>query len=101
MIRNSHLLKKALQCGAVVAALGVGGLLGQTAEELRLTLGKSLVIEYPSDIREIKIGDTTVVDGSPVTTREIVLDGKGVGTTTMIVWNKTGQRTFYNVNVEL
>jgi pilus assembly protein CpaC len=94
-------LKKCAQCCAVVGALGVGGLLGQTAENLSLTLGKSLVIEYPSDVREIKIGDTAVVDGSPVTTREIVLDGKGVGTTTMIVWNKTGQRTFYNVNVEL
>jgi pilus assembly protein CpaC len=94
-------LKRSGQCGAVLAALGVGGLLGQTAENLSLTLGKSLVIEYPSDVREIKIGDTGVIDGSPVTTREIVLDGKGVGTTTMIVWNKTGQRTFYNVNVEL
>jgi pilus assembly protein CpaC len=101
MIRNSHLLKKGARCGVVLAALGVGGLLGQTAENLNMTLGKSLVIEYPSDVREIKIGDTAVVDGSPVTTREIVLDGKGVGTTTMIVWNKTGQRTFYNVNVEL
>jgi len=101
MIRNSHLLKKGLQSCAVLAALGVGGLLGQTAESLNMILGKSLVIEYPSDVREIKIGDTGVVDGSPVTTREIVLDGKGVGTTTMIVWNKTGQRTFYNVNVEL
>ncbi len=101
MIRHSNLLKKGLQCGAVIAALGVGGILGQTAEDLRLTLGKSLVIEYPTDVREIKIGDTAVVDGSPVTTREIVLDGKGVGTTTMIVWSKTGQRTFYNVNVDL
>jgi pilus assembly protein CpaC len=101
MIRNTDLLKKGLQCCAVLAAIGVGGLLGQTAENLSMTLGKSLVIEYPSDVREIKIGDTTVVDGSPVTTREIVLDGKGVGTTTMIVWNKTGQRTFYNVNVEM
>jgi pilus assembly protein CpaC len=101
MIRKSQLLKKGLQFGAVLAALGVGGLLGQTAENLNLTLGKSLVIEYPSDVREIKIGDTSVIDGSPVTTREIVLDGKGVGTTTMIVWNKTGQRTFYNVNVEM
>ena len=95
------LLKRCAQGGAVLAALGVGGLLGQTAENLSMTLGKSLVIEYPSDVREIKIGDTSVVDGSPVTTREIVLDGKGVGNTTMIVWNKTGQRTFYNVNVEL
>ena len=33
--------------------------------------------------------------------REILLHGKGVGSATLIVWSKTGQRTFYNVSVEL
>ncbi len=66
-----------------------------------MTVGKSVVIEYPSDVRQINISDPDVVDGSPVTTREILLNGKGVGNTTLIMWNRTGQRTFYNVNVEM
>ncbi len=73
----------------------------QSAEDLRLTVGKSVVIDYPSDIRQISTSNPDIVDASPVTTREILLHGKGLGIATMVVWSKTGQRTFYNVTVEL
>ena len=37
------------------AALALAGSVGfaQTAEDLRLTIGKSIVIDYPSDIRQV------------------------------------------------
>lgn len=73
----------------------------QGAEDLRLTVGKSVVIDYPSDIRQISTSNPDIVDASPVTTREILLHGKGIGAATMVVWSKAGQRTFYNVNVDL
>lgn len=89
-------------------ALAVLGLLlaatigsGQSAEDLRLTVGKSVVIDYPSDIRQISTSSPDIVDASPVTTREILLHGKGLGNATLVVWSKTGERTFYNVTVEL
>ena len=85
-----------------LVALSAGVALAQTAaEDLRLTVGKSVVIDYPSDIRQISTSNPEIVDASPVTTREILLHGKGLGSATMIVWSKSGQRTFYNVNVEL
>jgi pilus assembly protein CpaC len=97
----ARFLKKSTPYGAVLAALGVGALLGQTAEDLRITVGKSAIIDYPSDVRQIETSNPEVLDASPITTREILLNGKGVGNSTMIVWSKTGQRTFYDVNVEL
>lgn len=77
------------------------GLRAQTgAEDLKLTVGKSIVIDYPTDVRQISTSSPEVVDASPVTTREILVHGKGLGSATLIVWNKTGERTFYTVNVE-
>jgi pilus assembly protein CpaC len=73
----------------------------QSAEELRLTIGKSVVIDYPSDIRQISTSNPDILDASPVTTREILLHGKGLGNATMVVWSKSGQRTFYNCTVDL
>jgi pilus assembly protein CpaC len=70
------------------------------AEDLRLTVGKSVVIDYPSDIRQISTSNPEIVDASPVTTREILVHGKGLGTGTLIVWSKTGERTFYSVTVD-
>jgi pilus assembly protein CpaC len=86
---------------AAVSVLMPGAATGQAAEELRLTVGKSVVIDYPEDIRQISTTDPTILDASPVTTREILLNAKGIGAATMVVWSSNNQRMFYNVTVEL
>ncbi len=86
---------------AGLLALAAGPFLAQSAEDLRITVGKSIVIDYPGDIRQISTSNPEVVDASPVTTREILMSGKGLGSATMVVWSKADQRMFYNVTVEL
>src|SRR5713226_95249 len=81
--------------------LAASAAFSQSAEDLRLTVGKSVVIDYPSDVRQISTSNPDIVDASPVTTREILLHGKGLGSATLVVWSKAGQRTFYNVTVDL
>ncbi|MEI9811234.1 MAG: pilus assembly protein N-terminal domain-containing protein [Acidobacteriota bacterium] len=63
--------------------------------------GKSIVIDYPEDIRQISTTDPAIVDATAITTREILLNAKGLGTATMIVWSSSNQRMFYNVTVDL
>jgi pilus assembly protein CpaC len=82
-------------------ALCAGASFAQSAEDLRLTVGKSVVIDYPADIRQIATSNSDIVDASPVTTREILLHGKALGSATLVVWSKSGQRTFYNCTVDL
>src|SRR5579862_8924983 len=86
---------------AALLALAAGTCLAQGAEDLRLTVGKSVVIDYPADIRQISTSNPEIIDASPITTREILLNAKGLGSATMVVWNKADQRMFYNVTVEL
>lgn len=86
---------------ALTVALAAGTCLAQGAEDLRITVGKSIVIDYPGDIRQISTSNPEIVDASPVTTREILMSGKGLGSATMVVWSKSDQRMFYNVTVEL
>src|SRR5271154_1556903 len=69
-------------------------------EEIRLTVGKSIVIDYPTDIARISTSNPEIADASPVTAREVLIHGKGMGTVTLVVWSKTGQRNFYNITVE-
>jgi pilus assembly protein CpaC len=69
-------------------------------EEIRLTVGKSIVIDYPSDIARISTSNPDIADASPVTAREVLIHGKSMGTVTLVVWSKTGQRNFYNITVE-
>src|SRR5579863_6129308 len=69
-------------------------------EEIRLTVGKSIVIDYPADIARISTSNADIADASPVTGREVLVHGKSFGTVTLVVWSKAGQRNFYNITVE-
>ncbi len=82
----------------VVVALVAGA---QTAsEDLRITIGKSVVLDYPTDISRVSTSDPAIIDAVVVSTRELMLHAKGHGVATVVVWAKTGQRTFYNISVE-
>jgi pilus assembly protein CpaC len=103
MMRTSFILRTFVERSALLAALitiSAGLARAQGAEALNLKVGQSVVIDYPSDIRQVDFSNPEILDGNAVTTREIVLHGKGLGTSTMIVWSKTGQRTFYNITVD-
>ncbi|MGB9612516.1 MAG: type II and III secretion system protein family protein [Bryobacteraceae bacterium] len=83
----------ALTCLGAAAQGGV--------EEIRVTLGRSVVIDYPEDVSRISTSNPEVVDYVPVSTREILLHAKGLGTATLVIWAKSGQRNLYSVNVEM
>lgn len=87
----------------LTVALALGGSLGlaqSSAEDIKVTLGKSVVLDYPEDVSRISTSNPEVVDYVPVSTREILLHAKGVGSATLVIWAKSGQRNFYNINVE-
>jgi pilus assembly protein CpaC len=88
-------LVSVLVAAAAISVCAQGG-----PEEIRLTIGKSIVIDYPADIARISTSNADIVDASPVTGREVLVHGKAFGTVTLVVWSKAGQRNFYNITVE-
>src|SRR5262245_27851719 len=86
-----------VMCGGITAAR----LLAQAgAQELKLTVGKSVVIDYPSDIGRISTSNPDIVDAVPITAREILVNAKTIGQSTLVVWSKTGERSFFSVSVD-
>ena len=94
-MKHLYILSGLLAFGTASWLLAQGG-----PEEIRLTVGKSIVIDYPSDISRISTSNPDIVDASPVTGREVLVHGKSFGTVTLVVWSKAGQRNFYNITVE-
>jgi pilus assembly protein CpaC len=90
-----HILTGLLAWSAASLVFAQGG-----PEDIRLTVGKSIVIDYPADIARISTSNADIVDASPVTGREVLVHGKSFGTVTLVVWSKAGQRNFYNITVE-
>ncbi len=94
-MKRLYILSGLLAWGAASWLFAQGG-----PEEVRLTVGKSIVIDYPTDIARISTSNPDIVDASPVTGREVLVHGKSFGTVTLVVWSKAGQRNFYNITVE-
>ncbi len=70
------------------------------AEELKLTVGRSLVIDYASDIARISTSNPEVADAVAVSNREVLLNAKAQGLSTVVIWPKSGARSVYTVLVE-
>lgn len=87
----------------VVAILLVSGgrwLEAQNSQDMQLTVGKSIVLDYPADVERISTSNPDIVDASPVTKREVLVHGRAYGSATLVVWGKSGEKQFYNFTVE-
>ena len=70
-----------------------------TPERVLLTAGRSTVLTVDFDIRRLAITNPEVADATVVTPREILVDGKGAGTVSLIVWGET-VRKHYDVVID-
>jgi len=80
---------------AVAVAFGAPG-----AEEMKLSVGRSLVLDRTTDVARISISNPEVVDAVAVTMREILVNAKAAGLSTLVIWSKAGDRTMYLVTVD-
>jgi pilus assembly protein CpaC len=84
--------------GAAVGAKD--GEIPDTPELMKLSVGRSVVLDRASDVARISISNPDVVDAVAVTTREILVNAKSAGLSTLVIWSKTGARSMYAVTVE-
>ena len=68
-------------------------------EPLLLTVGKSLIIDSPLNIERISIANDALVDAVAINPREVLVNGKAPGETSLIVWQKSGSRLVYELTV--
>lgn len=83
---------------AWLAALGLPAA-ATDQERLELTVGASAAIDSPSDISRISTSAPEVVDAVAVSRREVLLQAKGAGFSTVVIWSNSGERRFYAVTV--
>ena len=69
-------------------------------ETVLLTVGRSTIVTTDFDVTRIAVTDPEVADAVVVQPREILIDGRGPGTVSLIVWGAT-QRLQYDVIVDL
>jgi pilus assembly protein CpaC len=68
-------------------------------ERVLLTAGRSTVLNTDFDITRIAVTNPEVADATVVKPREVLVDGKGAGTVSLIIWGAT-TRKHYDVVVD-
>jgi pilus assembly protein CpaC len=66
---------------------------------IRLVAGRSTVVNTNFDIRRLAITNPAVADGTVVSPRELLIDGKTSGTISVLLWGET-ERVHYELVVE-
>ena len=69
-------------------------------ETMKLSIGRSVVLDRVSDVVRISISNPDVVDAVAVTTREVLVNAKAAGDSTLVIWSRAGERSMYAVTVE-
>src|SRR5205823_1298140 len=95
-----------LKDAAVRFALGALGLvlLATTAfaegrEKIRIPVGRSEVVTAGDEVRTVAIAEPKVADAAVGSQRTVVVSGKSVGATTLVVYEEGGHFTVYDVEV--
>jgi pilus assembly protein CpaC len=76
-----------------------GGSYQDSANELSVAVGKTVVVDCARPIMRVAIGLGDVAEVSAVTPTEIVVSGKTPGETSLVIWDTGGGRQFFNVTV--
>ena len=66
---------------------------------LRLTSGKSMLLQLPESAARLSVGNPDVADVMLINPREIYLLGKKTGLTNLLVWTATGSTTLRDIAV--
>lgn len=94
---TTHAQAPAAQAPAATVSAPSSG--EKTFTKVPLTAGRSTVLSTDFDITRIAVTNPAVADAVVVQPREILIDGKGPGTVSLIVWG-AGSRAQYDVVVE-
>lgn len=85
-----------LSTAIVLALLGTLCLLAQPAavKNIDLTLGQGELVQFPQDITKVVVAEPKIADAIVISPREVMVTAKGVGKTTLVIWEdgKSGSR---------
>lgn len=70
-----------------------------STNELSVTVGKTVLVDCAAPITRVAVGTGDIAEAIATSPTEIMVSGKTVGETSLIIWDSRGGRQFFNVTV--
>jgi len=98
---------RGLACAVVLIVLGALGGRGAAAQRVvtraeqivTVSAGASALLVYDAAVERFSIGELTVADAVVVSPREVLVTGKKLGSTSLLVWDRSGGVRVYSIEV--
>jgi pilus assembly protein CpaC len=87
--------------GPATPAPSAGVSTQDSANDLVVAVGKSVLVDCAKPIERIAVGTGDFAEATAVSPTEILINGKAPGETSLIVWQVGGVRQFFNVAVRV
>jgi Flp pilus assembly secretin CpaC len=71
----------------------------ESGPTLTMVVNKSTILRLDVPAVRISVGNPAVADITPISSREVIVLGKAIGTTNLIIWDKSGVATMRDVIV--
>jgi pilus assembly protein CpaC len=88
-----------LVLGLALAATWASGARAQEVKKLRVAVGRSAVLTLPDSIGTVSIADDKIADVVVATPYQVLIIGKKVGISSLVVWGKGNRYTNYDLIV--
>jgi pilus assembly protein CpaC len=101
MIMQSH-TSRALPVGLIAALALLGPVTVHGAEarqKLHIPVGRAEVVSYNEDVRTVAIAEPKIANAAVGSARTVVVNGKSVGITTLVIYGEGSHFTTYDVEV--
>lgn len=72
-----------------------------TPGKLTVTVGKSLIIDSPIEIKRLSVANGDLIEAVAVNPKEVLINGKAPGETSLIIWQQNGNRLLYDLTVRM
>src|ERR1700722_15981024 len=66
---------------------------------ITLTVGAGELLQFTSDVERVAISEPKIADAVVVSARDIMVNAKGPGQATLVVWETGGQPARYDIRV--
>ena len=73
---------------------------GTASRELSVTVGKSVLVDSNTIIERISVSNGELADAVAISPKEVLINGKMPGETSLIVWQQGGNRLFFDLTVQ-
>lgn len=75
--------------------------LAQTAppRDLAITVGRGELVQFPNDVQRVAVSEPRIADAVVVSPREVMINAKSVGKSTIVIWESGSIPARYDISV--